>query len=401
MFQAKNDSGAVDPGGRLPSTPRVHPLRWLRRWGALTWAGWLLSIGLLWWLHSARVLHPPSLLFIFLVALTFLSALAALGIGLWRLLRGPKRLGAAAWLLVAILPVLGWAALARYAYRNGREGEVPRDPAMILMMRAGHSLMEAQATYLYAHRLESQRLVMLYPDGLTDPEGDLRAMDRHVADMEVRTGLPLRAKIYWARGSLLGQRGLCCFGIALGSDESPASELDRHELAHALLNQHYTTATEPPTLLSEGWANSQQSQARDDTDLAFGAWSLRKHLADLAKSPESEWKRGLARYADEEGMVRLLRNLHGPGTKGGSYLRELTDSYWYHRDKGAIYEIGGAFVNFLLRKYDRERFVKFYFACRPGTFEAECQNVFGISPDELEKEFWEDAERLVSIPIRR
>jgi hypothetical protein len=129
-----------------------------------------------------------------------------------------------------------------------------------------------------------------------------------VADMEERTGLPLRAKIYWARGPLLGQRGLCCFGIALGTDESPTNELDRHELAHALLNQHYTTATQPPTLLSEGWAVSQ-ALAPHPADLAAGAWGLRQDLAALGKAPESEWKRGLARYADEEGMVRLLRNL--------------------------------------------------------------------------------------------
>jgi hypothetical protein len=69
----------------------------------------LLSIGLLWWQHWARVLHPPSLLFIFLVALTCGAALAALGNGLWRLLRGPKRGDAAAWLLAALLPVLAWA----------------------------------------------------------------------------------------------------------------------------------------------------------------------------------------------------------------------------------------------------------------------------------------------------
>jgi hypothetical protein len=58
-------------------------------------------------------------------------------------------------------------------------------------------------------------------------------------------------------------------------------------------------------------------------------------------------------------------------------------------------------VSFLLRNYSGERFVRFYFACRPGTFEAECQNVFGLSLDDLEKEFWEDAEWLASIPIRR
>jgi hypothetical protein len=52
-------------------------LRPLRRCIALSWAGWLLSIGLLWWQHWMRVVHPPSVIFIFLVALTFGSALAA------------------------------------------------------------------------------------------------------------------------------------------------------------------------------------------------------------------------------------------------------------------------------------------------------------------------------------
>jgi len=390
MLDAQQQSGAVDPDGRPRLAPRIRALRWLGRWGALAWAGWLLSLGLLWWQHWMRVLHPPSLLFIFLVALTFGSVLAALGNGLWRVLRGPKRLDTSAWLLVALLPGLGWTALALYAYRNGQEGEVPRNPAMILMMRAGHSLMEAQATYLYAHRLESQRLVMFYQDGLTDPEGDLRAMDRHVEDMEERTGLPLREKIYWARGPLLGRRSLCCFGVALGSDNSPANELDRHELAHALLNQHYTTATEPPTLLSEGWA---QAQALDGKDLADGAWNMRGLLAQLTMAPESERKRGLAGFADAEGFARLLRNLHEPGGGGGSYLRELTDSYWYHRDTGAVYEVGGAFVSFLLRKYGARRFVEFYFACRPGRFEAACREAFGVGLDALEKEFWEDAEQ--------
>ncbi len=80
-------------------------------------------------------------------------------------------------------------------------------------------------------------------------------------------------------------------------------------------------------------------------------------------------------------------------------MRELTDGYWYHRDKGPVYEIGGAFVSFLLRKYGGERFIKFYFACRPGTFETECRNAFGVGLDGLEKEFWKDAERLANVPI--
>lgn len=387
-----NKHPGPSPAGKAPAA--AGTLRSLRLWCAVTWAAWLLCLALLWGEHLASVLHPPSLLFIFLLVVNFGAALAALGIGLWRVLRGPTRIGAAAWVLVSLLPVLSWGELACYAYRNGQECELPRNPAMILMTRTGQSLMEAQATYLYPHRLESQRLVMFYGDGLADPQGDLRAMDRHVQEMEQLTGLRLRAKIYWARGRLLGQGNLCCYGIALGSAQSPANELDRHELAHALLNQHYTTATQAPTLLSEGWAMSQQYQARDGADSAAAALGLRQQLAALANDLDSG--RGLVNYADKEGMIRLLRDLHERGSQDGFYLRELTDSYWYHRDKGPVYSIGGAFVNFLLRKYGGPRFVQFYFACRPGNFDAECQKVFGIKLNDLEKEFWEDAEQLVS-----
>lgn len=378
----------------MSGEPSRDPLRWLRRSSALTWAGWLLSLGLLGWEHRARVLHPPSLLFIFLLALTFGSAVSAVGVGLWRLRSGPRRLGILGLLLVTMVPVLVWAALGWYAYRNGQEAQVPRNPAMILMMRAGHSMMEAQACYLYPHRMESQRLVMFYRDGLPDPQGDLRAMDRHVAEMEERTGLRLRARIYWARGPLLGRQGLCCFGIAAGSDESPAGVLDRHELAHALMNQQATTATQPPTLLGEGWAVSQ-SQPSDSTDLAAGALGFRERLDEISKLPESQWKQGLAGYADEAGMVRLLHRLYAPGLQGDSWLRELTDGYWYHHDRGPVYEIGGAFVNFLLRKYGGGRFVQLYQAARPGSFEANCQTILGVRLDDLEKEFWQDAERQV------
>jgi len=262
---------------------------------------------------------------------------------------------------------------------------------MVLMARAGHSLMEAQAVYLYAHRLESERVAIFYDDRVTDPEGDLRAMDLHVARMEEMTGIRLRAKIYWVRGPLLGRRHLCCYGVAMGSDESPAGAIDRHELAHALLYQHYSPDTDPPTLLSEGWA---ESQSVDSKDLADRAIELRQLLAHQAKVPESEREHTLDRFVDREGFGRLLRNIRGPEGGTASYLRELTDDFWYHRGSGPVYSMGGAFVSFLLRTYGTPRFMEFYFACRPGTFEAECRRVFGTDLDSLEREFWEDADRL-------
>jgi hypothetical protein len=39
-------------------------------------------------------------------------------------------------------------------------------------------------------------------------------------------------------------------------------------------------------------------------------------------------------------------------------------------------------------------FIEFYFGCRPGTVETECQRVYGTDLENLEKAFWADAERL-------
>jgi hypothetical protein len=51
-------------------------------------------------------------------------------------------------------------------------------------------------------------------------------------------------------------------------------------------------------------------------------------------------------------------------------------------------------VDFLLRRHGPQRFVELCSACRPGTFEADCRRIYGTDLDDLEKQFWEDAERL-------
>ena len=56
----------------------------------------------------------------------------------------------------------------------------------------------------------------------------------------------------------------------------------------------------------------------------------------------------------------------------------------------------GAFAEFLFRKYGAERFLRLYFACRPGRFEEELRTQTGIDLDTLEPEFWAEVERLAS-----
>jgi hypothetical protein len=56
--------------------------------------------------------------------------------------------------------------------------------------------------------------------------------------------------------------------------------------------------------------------------------------------------------------------------------------------------VGSAFVDYLLRRYGVERFLRLYFTCRMGTFEADCRTILGDDFDGLERGFWEEAERL-------
>jgi hypothetical protein len=66
--------------------------------------------------------------------------------------------------------------------------------------------------------------------------------------MERLLGLPVRNKIFYVRGPLLGGRHVSFRGLAYGTAESPARYVDRHELAHAVIGQHMPADLQAPTL---------------------------------------------------------------------------------------------------------------------------------------------------------
>jgi hypothetical protein len=49
---------------------------------------------------------------------------------------------------------------------------------------------------------------------------------------------------------------------------------------------------------------------------------------------------------------------------------------------------------FVLQKCGADRFLRLYFACRPGRFEEECRAQLGVELDALEAAFWADVDRL-------
>jgi hypothetical protein len=353
----------------------------------------VLLVGLLWGQFRLGVLHPAYVPFLLLLVVLVLSTLVSLFLGGSCVALGPRRGAAALWLYVGVLPALFALAVTGHGMNYWRRGDVRPTFPFVLLATAGFSLGEAQAAYSYPHRLESEHLVMFYDDDVTDPQGDLDEMERHVTRLAEQTGRPLRAKIHWVRGPLLGQRYLALFGTALGTSESPPAPLDRHELAHAVLYQHNTPDTEPPMLLVEGWA---ESQSLDRLNLALSAEWLRDFTQRLGKMSADEREQVLEKTVQPDDFRQLARAIQKDG-EGLSYLRELTGAFWYHHDRGPVYSVGGAFVDFLIRKYGMGKFIELYFACRPGTFEKECLRLFGRDLDALEKDFWEDVEQTTSI----
>jgi hypothetical protein len=382
--KAVSDAGTMTPGALTTSFP-IDRLRPLRRRVVLAWACGLLSAGLLMIQTLLWVIHPWWLVFVILLVGTFVGSVGAMLRGLVRLLRGPRRRHTAVLMALGMLPAAFWISLGVLTHSRWQQRNIRRDWPFLLTVRAAQCLMEAQAAVVYPRRIESERLVMYFDGRITDPERDLEAMDRHVADLEKMLGVKLAAKIHWVRGSLLGQRYLCCLGIALGTEQSPASRLDRHELAHAVMGHCESAWSDPPTVLEEGWAEAQSWNRFELDRMALG---VRNVVQQWMATPKSERGAFLKTLVDPVGFDRLFRNFEKDAN--ASYVEALTDEYWYHRDKGPVYAVGGALVDYLIRKYGAPAYLEFHLGSRPGAVEAECRHVFGVGVREVEAGFWRD-----------
>ena len=322
----------------------------------LVWAAWFLGAGLMWWQARAGALHPHFLPLLSLVLVQLLAAAAAVGLGLRRVVRGPRRLAAFCWVLVAVIPIMLWVVHASYTLACLHRATLPANVATRTALVAGAALADAEARWRYPRRLSGERVVMIY-DRLADPDRDLGAMDRHVARLKGLLARPMRGKVHWVRGSLLGFHGGRGFqGIALcerGKHRGPdgLSELERHEVAHVVINQHLPPGAEPPTVLNEGWAESQEG------------------------APPA---------------TLLSRARHWQRNERLPSLRELVGPEWYFRMRRPVYVYGGPLVDYLLREYGADKFFELYTTCRQETFEADCRRVLGVGLDGLEQQFWTD-----------
>jgi hypothetical protein len=339
----------------VPALPTRRTRSWFRRFAAVAWAVSALAALSLWLQYQSGVYHTIAWLWVPPAAVGLLAALAALLGGSAGVLLGSRRGAMFAWLIVGVVPLLLAAGLVAYMLVDQGRRNLPDTFAHKVGRMAAVTLFELHAGLSYPHRLETANLVMYYDGRVTDPEGDAAAMDAHLAPQEEILGRRQLFQIRWVRGAALDMQAMCIHSTALGSASSPASHLDRHELAHAFIYQFSDRASEPPMLLLEGWAMAVDRHAEP---LAQTALVARQQLA--------VWR------------------------KTSAPLHSLSSPDLYHVGIAHAYECGGAFVDFLLRRYGPAKFLNFYNAIHPDSCEAECERIFGCSWDNLEQRFWAD-----------
>jgi hypothetical protein len=342
--------------------PRARSASVALRYSCLAvWLALALLAALLFAQWRRSVLHPAFVPVVLLATTAVTAAAVALALFGWQLIRSTNRGATLLWGGAAILPLILFAMPFESARRQWAQRQLPHGPIGNMVVVTAGALMEGQATHSYPHRLETERLVMFYHE-LDRPQLDADAMDRQVAQLETKVGQPLRSKIHWVRGSLIGQSKCSFLGLALGSTSSPTDwsgnegYLDRHELAHAVINQQRPVNADPPMLLHEGWAESQSGLS--SAELAARALQTR------------------ALHVRQSSPVVSVADLLAPA--------------WYHRDEGPVYFYGGAFVDFLIRRHGVARFVELFNRCQVATFESDFEAVYGQRLADLEASFWED-----------
>ncbi len=342
----------------------------LAPWGFTVWCAWLGALGLAAALTASQIWNPNPILPVGLSVLMFAAGLGLVIAATVRLIRGPRRDRALAGLLVGTAPFWFLAGHILMAVRPTFDRHVPpRWPSRVLEPLA-RPLADLEARWFYPERTLGKWVTMV---GATakDARALVAAMDRHIEASLVRLDQSTTWPIVWYRGPIFGLRQCAIYDMAIGSEVGPykrgadgLTDTDRHEVAHCVLTGTETAWSDPPRVLIEGWARANQGTLAED--LADTAWNDR-----------------------ERGLSLTLRQLVAP------------DWYWYSGPEA--YNQGAPLVNYLLRVYGPERFLKLYTTCQQATFESDLRASLGVGLDELDAAYWADIERLVGTgpPARR
>jgi hypothetical protein len=301
----------------------------------------------------ATVFLPRAPAGIMSLVLVVGTAAAALLLGIWRSIRGPRRLMALAVALLGATPLVWsgafFADLARRA--NDRE-PLGFSAANCIAGLWASSLADAEARLRYPSWTSGRHATLICDGQTPEPARLAGLLDEHVEQMAHVLEQPAdRIQVRWVRGALLWQEGRSMIDWALCGQQDHSADLtylDRHESAHATITMLGGPDQQPPMLLCEGWAESQSTD-RDE------------RIRSLAQR-----KKESAAYSIEE--------LVGPD--------------WYNRSFGPVYSQGGPLCSYLIEHYGGKKFFALYSGVRQATFHDDAQRVLGDSWATVESQFW-------------
>ena len=296
-------------------------------------------------------LRPHALWGLLSLVLMFTPMIWLAASALRRIVCGPCRLRAVGWLLVGATPLVWICAYLTELNLQARTRTFTLTaPARVTLVWLS-SMMDIEARRRYS-RWTRGRYAVLMDDGQTPtPEKLVAEMDNHIQVMSDLLGQPVpEMEFPWVRGSLFGLNRLSIAPWALcgqGRNPGELTDLDRHEVAHSLINALSSPDGHPPSLLGEGWAESQ-------------SWDRNEQIRNLAKKRQ-------------EGLTCSLQEMVGPDR--------------YHRGGPAYWE-GGPVVNYLMERYGPKTFFRLYSGTREDSFHDDCQAILGDSWETVEEDFW-------------
>ncbi len=277
-------------------------MRWfssLGRLAIIVWIAWIGLLSLLAGMLAARFWHPHFLPVTATFAVLLGAGIALVVAAAWRLVRGPRRMPTLGWLLLGTAPLYILSAHFLYGLEGGYGRSFRDDLPVVLLAPFGESLMDLEARFRYRMRTTGDKVVMI-SQPFAGADGQVALMDAHIRGMEDRLGRTMAGRVHWVRGPLLNMDGRASLGVCLGSRPEPSSSnnreiasLDRHEVAHCVIAHFCSIFSEPPAVLSEGWAEA--NSGIDPAGLKLRARASRPR--QLAFAP----------YAHEPGLVRAPR----------------------------------------------------------------------------------------------
>lgn len=278
---------------------------------------------------------------------------------LWRLVRGPGRLRAIAWLFVGATPLVWIVAYVGHLIivSHQRAPITLNAPVRVTAIWAS-SIFGIEAKCRYPAWTRGRHVTLIDDGHSPHPDKLVADMDHHIKAMAKLLGQTVpNVEFPWVRGSIFGFTGRAmylwaiCGNIRRWPDEKSENlcYVDRHEVAHTLITALCGPDQYPPCLLMEGWAESQSV----DRNML---------IHQLAQ-------------ARRDGRTLSLQELVEPRT----YIQ--IGQPW-------AYSEGGPLVLYLMHHYSPATFLRLYADARLETFHDDCRAILGDSWQTVEDGFW-------------